>query len=288
MKTQGAAKKIYSGLAGIILFFGLLIPAGTGFAGPATDLSLPADESLVYDIGFLFFRKAAVGKLTLRYLPERDLYEGVVQAETKGFIGWLSLSRKDTYRSLMRLSADGGRLIPVEFSKEVRTWGYRFKSKTHLDYQAGVMWWRSTEEVGGKTSVKLKAYPIRAGVVYEDFISAFFNLRRGVYGPLRPGQRYRLLSLPTRQWVKKHGDKPQYFSVKVGETKVDKVSRTIVSINVPKDLFGQKVGDIRFHLREDLVPSRIFVENVVLFGDMKGKLRTGYVPKRRLTARSPR
>ena len=274
-------------LAGFLLLAATPQP-GPGAAETARVASPPEQENLVYDIGFLFFRKAAVGKLSLRHLPERDLYEGVVQAETKGFIGLLSLARKDTYRSLMRLSPDGGRLIPVEFSKEVHTWGYRFKSKTHLDYQAGVMWWKSTEEVGGETSVKLKAYPIRAGVVYEDFISAFFNIRRGAYGPLRPGQRYRLLSLPTRQWVKKHGDKPQYFSVKVGETKVDKVSRTIVSINVPKDLFGQKVGDIRFHLREDLVPSRIFVENVVLFGDMKGKLRSRRVVKGRLVARSPR
>ena len=283
MTIRARAKLFGIRLAGVIL--GMLMIVGIGIAESADEVSVRTEETFVYDISFLFFRNAAEGSLTLRYLPELDLYEGVLRAKTKGLTGLLSLARKDSYRSLMRLSNDGNRLIPVRFSKQVSTWGYKTSSTTHMDYNLGVMWWDSTEETGGENTREIKSHPIPEGVVYEDFISAFFNLRRGVYGPIEPGRRYTLPALPTRQAFKKGGKKLQTFSVHVGRSKADGVARTLVSINVPKDLFGQRVGDIRFLLEENLVPSRILIENVLLFGDMKGRLRTHRAVKRQVATR---
>lgn len=231
------------------------------------------EEVLAYDISFLIFRNAATGTLTMKYLPERNLYEGVVSAQTRGFIRFVSFSRRDTYRSLMRLSPRG-RLIPVEFHREVKIGGSLTASSTVLDYDAGVMRWKATERNGEETEVK--SHPIPAGVVYEDFISAFFNLRRGVYGHIEPGKEIRVLSMPTRKWFKERQKKPQYFTVKVGERKVDGdgIPRMEVAITVPRELFGQKVGDVQFHIGEDNVPYWIVVKKAVLFGDMKGKLRS--------------
>ncbi len=249
-----------------------------------TDFNV-VEEVLVYDISFLIFRNAAVATLTMKYLPERRLYEGVVSAQTRGFIRFVSLSRRDTYRSLMRLSPRG-RLIPVEFRKEVRIGSSRKTSTTVLDYDAGVMRWKSTEADGDEAEVK--SHPIPAGVIYEDFISAFFNLRRGVYGPVKPGKEFRILSIPTRKWFKERQKKLQYFTVKVGERRIDEngIPSLEVALTVPKELFGQKVGDLQFHIGEDNVPLRIVVRKAVLFGDMKGKLRSRRTIERNFAAQA--
>ncbi|MFQ5913640.1 MAG: DUF3108 domain-containing protein [Nitrospinota bacterium] len=262
---------------GAVFLLAVVLQIGPGAAEAARIVSPPEEEKLVYDISFLIFRNAAVGMLKLKYLPERGLYEGMITARTKGFIGLLSLYRRDRYRSLMRLAPDG-RLVPVEFHKEVKMGGRRTVSTTVLDYEAGVMRWRSTEDNGRESEAEVKSHPIPAGVVYEDFISAFLNLRRGVYGPIRPGREIQVLSLPTRKWFKERQRKTQYFTVKVGERKEkDGISLMLVSITVPKELFGQKVGSVRFHIREDNVPSRIIVKKAVLFGDVRGKLRSRHV-----------
>ncbi|MBI2880298.1 MAG: DUF3108 domain-containing protein [Candidatus Tectomicrobia bacterium] len=272
---------------------GWILAAAALSAGPAAAQTLkpippPEEERLVYDISFLIFQSAAVGSLVMKYLPDRGLFEGVVSARTKGVIGLVSFYRQDTYRSLMRLSP-GGKLIPVEFHREVRTWGYHSTSATVLDYKAGLMRWKSAEVNGDEAETEAKSHPIPEGAVYEDFISAFSNLRRGVYGPIRPGKEIRVLSLPTRNWFKERRGEPQYFTVKVGDRKVERdgVSRMMVAISVPKDLFGQRVGDIRFHVREDNVPSRVLVRKAILFGDVRGLLRSREISQKALTRDRP-
>ncbi len=271
-RTKG--KSVAGFLAGGLLL-AWLATTGPGAADSALVPSAPEEEKLVYDISFLIFKNAAVGSLTMRYLPDRDLYEGIVSARTKGFIGLLSLFRQDRYRSLMRLDEDG-RLVPVEFHKEVVMGGYRSVSSTFLDYDSGVMWWSSTETKGDDAETEIKTHRIPPGTIYEDFISSFFNFRREVYGPIEPGKVIRVFSIPTRKWFKERQKKPQSFTVTVGnrETGEDGLSGLEIAITVPKELFGQKVGAVRFHIRDDNVPSRILVKKAILFGDMRGKLRS--------------
>ena len=278
-------KKWLAGGIGGMLLLAAALSGSSGAAEPASIAFPPEEETLVYDISFLIFRNAAVGKLSLKYLPERDLYEGVVTAQTKGLIGLLSLFRKDTYRSLMRLSPNG-RLIPVEFHKEVKMGGWEISSSTYLDYDKGKMRWNSVEINGDEKEVDIDSHPIPGGLVFEDFISAFFNLRRGFYGPIHPGQEAHVLALPTKKWFKEGQTEYQFFTVNVGRRNLEKdgVARLTISIKVPKELFGQKVGDIRFFIREDKVPSRIVVKKAILFGDMLGKLRSRKIESDGLTA----
>jgi len=86
----------------------------------------------------------------------------------------------------MRLD-DDGRLVPVEFHKEVVMAGFKSVSSTFLDYASAVMWWTSTESKGDDAETEVKTHRIPPGTVHEDFISSFFNLSRGVYGPIDPG-----------------------------------------------------------------------------------------------------
>ncbi|MFQ5914687.1 MAG: DUF3108 domain-containing protein [Nitrospinota bacterium] len=273
-------------LAGILLAAALLKVDPSGAEGPNAVLP-PKGERLVYDVSFLLFRNAAVGSLTMRYLPARNLYEGVVSAQTKGFVGLFSFFRRDTYRSLMRLSPEG-RLIPIEFHKKVRQGGYRLTTSTFLDYKAGVMRWKSTMMDSDGTDVETQTRPIPKGFIYEDFISAFSNLRRGVYGPIVPGKVVQIPSLPTRNWFKKHKEKPQSFTVKLGKWTrgEDGSSRMEIAITVPKGLFGGRVEHARFQMREDHVPSGILLKDAILSADVKGKLRSSQVFRKELAAES--
>ncbi len=274
-------------LAGWLLIVWVMA-TGLSPAEPALVPSAPVEEKLVYDISFLIFKNAAVGSLTMKFLPDRGLYEGVVAARTKGFIGLVSLFRQDRYRSVMRLDGDG-RLVPVEFHKEVVMGGFKSVSSTFLDYDSGMMWWSSTESKRDDTEMEFKTHRIPPGTVYEDCISSFFNLRRGVCGPINPGKVIRVFSIPARKWFKERQRKPQFFSVTVGSRKTgaDGLSGQDIAITVPKELFGQKVGAVRFRVREDNVPSRILVKKAIVFGDMRGMLRSRRTGSGRIATGGP-
>ncbi len=277
-KGAGMVKARRKSRAGFLTGWLLIVwimATGLTPAEPALVPSAPVEEKLVYDISFLIFKNAVVGSMTMKYLPDRGLYEGVVSARTKGFIGLVSLFRQDRYRSVMRLD-DDGRLVPVEFHKEVVMGGFKCASSTFLDYASGVMWWTSTESKGDDAETEFKAHRIPPGTVYEDFISSFFNLRRGVYGPINPGKVIRIFSIPTRKWFKERQKKRQFFTVTVGSRKTgaDGHSGLDIAITVPKELFGQTVGAVRFRIREDNVPSRILVKKAIFFGNMRGMLRS--------------
>ena len=55
-------------------------------------------------------------------------------------------------------------------------------------------------------------------------------------------------------------------------------------VKVPKELFGQKTGEVRVWMDENLIPVAATVERAILFGDVSGTLRKAIV----LPPRDPR
>ncbi|MDP6620256.1 MAG: hypothetical protein QGG90_12580, partial [Nitrospinota bacterium] len=104
-----------------------------------------------------------------------------------------------------------------------------------------------------------------------------------------PGKVIRVFSIPARKWFKERQRKPQFFSVTVGSRKTgaDGLSGQDIAITVPKELFGQKVGAVRFRVREDNVPSRILVKKAIVFGDMRGMLRSRRTGSGRIATGGP-
>ena len=94
--------------------------------------------------------------------------------------------------------------------------------------------------------------------------------------PHQSGQGQSDLFHSTQKGFKERQKKPHFFTVTVESRKTgeDVHSGMDIAITVPKELFGQTVGAVRFRIREDNVPSRILVKKAIFFGDMRGMLHS--------------
>jgi hypothetical protein len=144
-------------------------------------------EELVYEAGFWMIRRAALGRLSFKAMDKKGYYTATLQGETLGVLGWVSRYRVDTYRSVME-EIDGGKALrAVSFEEDVKV-GDKIRKWTHLfDYQRRT-WTSKRLRRNGLWAVQEKEIP--PGRVYDDFVTAFYNFRYGVYGPLERGQTY--------------------------------------------------------------------------------------------------
>ncbi len=228
-------------------------------------------EELVYEIGFWLFRKAALGKLSFKKMEAKGHYMATVQAETLGVLGWLTRYRIDTYRSEMEEIDQGRRLRSVSFEEDVKI-GSKLRKKVHFfDYQkrkwiqfrrtrAGVME-RSEEE-------------IPPGMVYDDFLTASYNFRYGVYGEIKRGTRYTVATFPRKG--------PSSYEVRVaGREEEEKKKRSeklkdgkefCVQLVLDPEITHSRTGLIEGWLSKDFYPMEGTIKDVILFGDVKGTL----------------
>jgi len=139
-------------------------------------------EELVYEIGVWLFKRAAMGRLSFKEMDKRGCYMATLQAETLGVLGWLSRYRVDTYRATME-EIDGGRCLrSLSFEEDVKI-GSKLRRKIHVfDYQKRkwIQLRRSKDGVMERTEEE-----IPPGKVYDDFITASYNFRYGVYGEIQ-------------------------------------------------------------------------------------------------------
>lgn len=274
--------------AGIFLCFLLfsVFPAMTTAASECNSEVL--NEELSYDISFLIFSRAADAVLTIHRRPDKDSsrwYEAVLEAKTRGFVGLLR-STEHTYRSLMRFDEEGNHLLSIEFRKDV-IWGLFSPTKRStrfvFDESKRVIMRRS--EIDGTVEL-VEDMVIPKGIGrYEDLLSALYNLRNGVYGPLLAGRDIILHTVPfPKKYGRDKGKKIDRFTIHIAtekeksdyraEDKADFDLNTLVFIDVPAGLFDDKKS-VRGRIWADacLTPTLIIVEDVMIFGDVIGRLK---------------
>lgn len=228
-------------------------------------------EELRYQVGFLWFKRAAVGRLSFEKGKGNRGYKATLEGKTLGVIGWLTRYRRDIYTSSMEVIDGGKRFRPLRFEEDVVI-GHKVRKRiTLFDYGAGRLIKRRMNRSGIFIQ---KEERIPAGVVYDDFLTAFYNFRRGVYGKIQRGKRYRVGTIPkkgvftidveiaTREEEMRHrhreGDKGprEYF----------------VTIFLDKEITRSRTGKIEGWVSKNLVPIEGTIEDVVLFGDVHGVL----------------
>jgi hypothetical protein len=115
---------------------------------------------------------------------------------------------------------------------------------------------------------------IPRGVVYDDFLTAFYNFRRGVYGKIQRGKRYRVRTIPKKgvstidveiatreeELRRRHGEgnkgPKEYY----------------VTLFLDKEITRSRTGRVKGWVSKNLVPIEGTIEDVVLFGDVHGVL----------------
>jgi len=228
-------------------------------------------EELVYEIGFWLFKRAALGKLNFYAMEKKGHYMAVLQAETLGVLGWVTRYRKDTYRSTMVEIDEGRRLRSLSFEEDVKI-GNKLRKRIHqFDYQER-RWIQSRLRKDGSMAKTVENIP--PGLVYDDFLTASFNFRYGVYGEIERGKKYTIATFPRK------GSSSYEVNV-AGKEEEEKRKRSeksrdgkdfYVRLYLAPEITHSKEGLIEGWLSKDLYPIAGMIKDVVFFGDVKGTL----------------
>jgi hypothetical protein len=229
------------------------------------------DEELTYDIGFWLFKRAAQGTLLFSESGKKGRYVAVLRTETLGVLGWVARYRVDTYRATMEEAEGGRRLRSLSFEEDVKVGSNTRKKIHHFDY-AGRKWIQLRQRKDGTMERGEEAIP--PGMVYDDFLTASYNFRFGVYGPIERGRRYTVTTFPRKG--------PATYEVKIASGEEEEKRRSaervkegkdfLVRLSLDPQITHSKEGAIEGWLSRDLLPVEGTIKDVALFGDVKGTL----------------
>ena len=228
-------------------------------------------EELEYEVGAWIFKRVALGKLSFKEMGEKGRYLSTLQAETLGILGWVARYRVDTYRSVMEEVEGGRRLRSISFEEDVKV-GNRLRRRTHFfDYQKR-KWVRVRQKKDG-TKVRTEE-EIPPGMVYDDFLTASYNFRYGVYGEIKKGQKYTVATFPKKG--------PSSYEVSVASKEEEEKRKKSEKFKNGKEYFVKlfldpevthsKEGLIEGWLSKEFYPTEGTIKDVMLFGDVKGRL----------------
>ncbi len=228
-------------------------------------------ETLSYEIGFWLFKKAALGKLTFQETEKKGRYMAILHTETLGVLGFVVRYRVDTYRSLMEEVDGGKRLRSLSFEEDVKV-GERLRRRSHLfDYEKR-KWIQMRRRKDG-TLVKTEE-EIPPGKTYDDFLSAVYNFRYGVYGEVERGKKYSIATFP-----RKGSDHYEVIVATREEEERRKKSEKLkdgkdylVKLFFDPEITHSKEGLIEGWLSKELYPVEGTIRDVLLFGDVTGRL----------------
>ena len=259
----------------LIIFFSslhLAMPdsAKTQEFGIVTPLTQLTGEDHSYGIDFLVFTRLAEGELRLSATTEANVLRAELIGRTLGIASWLAGERTQTYRSLMRIMPDGS-LDSIEHESEItkKKWG-QWKNRGKIrrfDYERGTI-----TEIRLKQGVisSTKELDIPVGKHPVDILTAFYNLRCGVYGPLQRGTRILIPTYSGKGFID--------FEVNVlsreeqGRQDYFPDHGLLIQVNVDPEIFDTNSGSLYVWFDEQGIPGRGIVEDMIGWGDVRGYL----------------
>ena len=204
-------------------------------------------------------------------MGEKGRYLATLQGETLGVLGWVARYRVDTYRSIMEEVEGGRRLRSISFEEDVKI-GNNLRRRTHFfDYQKR-KWIKVRQR---KDGVRVREeVEIPPGMVYDDFITASYNFRYGVYGEIERGKKYTVATFPKKG--------PSSYEVRVASKEEEEKRKKseqfkdgkeyYVKLFLDPEVTHSKEGLIEGWLSKELYPIEGRIKNVMLVGDVKGTL----------------
>jgi hypothetical protein len=234
-------------------------------------------EVLKYEVGFWLIDPVGGGAADFRNLGGgRYMVYHVGKAE--GVVAWLTSYRREIYRSTMGTINNGKRLIPLRF-EEYSVIGEWYRKKTTVyDYQVHKVR-IELEKVGEPKSREEIEIPL--GALYDDPVTAFYNLRFGAYGKVEPGMDFILRTLPSKR--------PEVIRIRVAskdeterrraEEKIKTGKDLLIQILIDREMWGRKKGELELWFNRDMIPISGVVKDIRFFGDVRGRLAGhGYSP----------
>ena len=252
------------------LFFLVPVSAGAQETVFTKSMQQMVGEDYLYAIDFLFFSRLAEGELRLTETDQPNIYRAELVGRTLGIASWLTGNRTQTYTSLMELTPDGS-LRSIEHDAQIvkRKWGkWKNRIRRHrYDYEQGTV---LEEKFKEEVFHSRKEREIPEGSQPVDMLTAFYNLRSGVYGPLVRGAQFLIPTYSGKGFVDieinvlttEQQAKQSYFPS----------HGLLISANVDPEIFETGGGGLYFWLNAKGIPERGIVEDVIGMGDVRGSL----------------
>jgi hypothetical protein len=230
-----------------------------------------AGEELDYDISFWIIKRVAVAKLSFHRAEQKGRYIATLQGETLGILGFLARYRVDTYYSLMEEVDGGKRLRSLSFDEYVKV-GNRVRKNLHSFDHERRKWVHQSSRRDGTMETIEKEIP--EGKTYDDFLTAAYNFRCGIYGTVERGKTYNVATFPRKgtgvyevKVASKVEEERRRRSEGAGEGK-----EYAIDLKFDPDIINSKEGVIEGWLSKDLYPVEGTIKDVILFGDVQGRL----------------
>ncbi|MBM4296061.1 MAG: DUF3108 domain-containing protein [Deltaproteobacteria bacterium] len=249
---NGPILKIFAG--GLILgLLGLSILPASLAASPAETLL----EDLRYEVDVWVWRKAVQARISLRKVGE-GRYLAEISGEALGLARVLSGQRRDNHQTEMVYR--NGRLAPVVYREESRRRGRRHFKEYRFLYDQGRLelwqWDDHQQQLFRKWETPLQE-PM------YDPISAFYNYRLGLMGPVKAGDILRVQGIPHPQ--------REIIEVRLGPEGEEGKEAMVSLVN---RAFEDEKGVVFVTFDKDLVPTRAW-SRVLVFGKIIGRLQSG-------------
>jgi hypothetical protein len=222
-------------------------------------------EELHYEIDFWIIKGIADVVLSFSRDSEKGRYVITLKGKTKGIIGYALRQREDYYRAVSE-EIDGGRKLRTVYYEEYVKIGSKTRKNIHFFDHEKRRWIHKYYKDGRERRETVKEIPNNAD--YNDFLTAAYNFRYGVYGDIRGGGIYKVPVFPRRGIA--------HYEVKVSSYEGSQSfceKAFFVELKVDPELINSSQGIIEGLLSHDLYPVEGVIRDVVFFGDVKGRLK---------------
>lgn len=184
-------RRIFARVFLIALLAALSVQAWSGSPAPA-----PVNheqfflEDLKFRVEYLLWKDVARAQLTLKSLgPGR--YQAEITGEPLGLLKMMTGKRRDSYQTEMIYRE--GKLMPLVYREESQKKGKRHLKEYRFDYDQGQLeLWQLKE---GKGTMVRKWHTALKGPIYDP-LTAFYNCRLGLMGPIREGETFKVAGIP--------------------------------------------------------------------------------------------
>lgn len=244
------------------------------------------NEKLAFDITFAG-AKTASGLITFNQTDNNE-YTASVEGTISGLVGAMTPFQKVVMTSVMHpiKTKTGERFVTKTFyRKTIRTSGTT-ESRHEFDYLRRK--WTYTRVKDGKRDKGPVNRKIKAGVYYDDFVNILYNFRAQAYGAVKPGLKMTLTTMPWDRTLKINGKNVKKTATVVdvfvpADGQMSEKDRAwlkevggdvLVVVTLDPDVYEIKSGQAKLAgVRNGLVPRGAWIEDALLFGDVKAKYK---------------
>jgi hypothetical protein len=246
-------------------------PAPTAKEGMPPISEFYKGEELTYEIGLWVLKRVALGRLSFQETRTKGRFMLLLQTETLGVMGWVARYRVDTYRAIAEEIDGGRRLRSLSFEEHVKI-GSRVRRRIHTFDHEKRTW--TVDQLRRDGTLERKEWKIPEGMIYDDFITSAYNFRYGAFGNIERGRKYIIPTFPRRgasSYEVRVATREEEEKRKRSESSTEGKDY-FVRLSIDRDITHSKDGLIEGWLTKDLYPLEGAVKDVILFGDIYGRL----------------